>query len=131
MRESVDDGLADLQKKGGTGGLPATPACRHWCAVKAAFAADAPPPDASAQAQIAQQAAQADSAEQEAVAGLQPTPASSRSGGSATITVGQSPEEVSAILGNPSRIVDLGAKKIYSYPDMKIYFQNGRVTDVN
>jgi hypothetical protein len=35
-----------------------------------------------------------------------------------------------AILGNPGRIIDLGAKKIYVYRDMKVIFQNGAVSDV-
>jgi len=37
---------------------------------------------------------------------------------------------VTAALGNPTRIIDLGAKKIYTYPDMKIIFMNGTVASV-
>jgi hypothetical protein len=37
---------------------------------------------------------------------------------------------VTGILGQPKSVVDLGAKKIYVYPDMKITFNNGKVTDV-
>ena len=47
-----------------------------------------------------------------------------------TIALGQSREEVEAILGKPSRIVDLGAKVTYVYPDMKIIFVEGKVSDV-
>ena len=34
------------------------------------------------------------------------------------------------MLGQPKNIVDLGAKKIYVYPDLKITFNNGKVADV-
>ncbi|SDF30843.1 hypothetical protein [Terriglobus roseus] len=47
-----------------------------------------------------------------------------------TIGLGQTPEQVTAILGAPSQIIDLGAKKIYKYPDMKIIFTGGKVSDV-
>lgn len=47
-----------------------------------------------------------------------------------TVNLGQTPEEVQAILGNPDRIINLGAKQIYVYKDMKIIFQDGKVSDV-
>ena len=47
-----------------------------------------------------------------------------------TIALGQSREEVEAILGKPSRIVDLGSKVTYVYSDMKIIFVDGKVSDV-
>jgi len=34
------------------------------------------------------------------------------------------------MLGQPSKIVNLGAKQIYIYKDMKITFVKGKVTDV-
>jgi hypothetical protein len=37
---------------------------------------------------------------------------------------------VEDILGKPERIVDLGAKVIYVYKDMKVTFVDGKVTDV-
>jgi hypothetical protein len=46
------------------------------------------------------------------------------------IVAGQTVDEVKAALGNPSRIATVGTKQIYFYPDMKITFRNGRVTDV-
>jgi hypothetical protein len=33
-------------------------------------------------------------------------------------------------MGQPQQIVDLGAKKTYTYPDLKIVFVNGKVSDV-
>ena len=47
-----------------------------------------------------------------------------------TIGLGQTIDEVTGILGQPKSVVDLGAKKIYVYSDMKITFNNGKVTDV-
>ena len=131
MRQSVDDGLSDLQNKQGQGGLPAAPESATGAKTEAPFAAGAPPPDTSAGIEIAQQASQADSAEREVVASVTSAPPSQEASGSpATITIGQTIGAVTAALGNPSRIIDLGAKKIFRYPDLKIVFMNGRVTDV-
>jgi hypothetical protein len=47
-----------------------------------------------------------------------------------TIALGQTTDEVAAIMGAPQQIIDLGPKKIYKYPDMKIIFMNGKVSDV-
>jgi hypothetical protein len=52
------------------------------------------------------------------------------SNGPVTISFGQTIEEVVAILSQPEKVVDLGAKKIYVYKDMKITFTDGRVSDV-
>lgn len=46
------------------------------------------------------------------------------------ISLGQTIEEVTANLGRPDKVVDLGSKKIYVYPDLKITFQDGKVSDV-
>jgi hypothetical protein len=47
-----------------------------------------------------------------------------------TIALGQTTGEVVGILGQPQKIVNLGAKQMYFYPDMKVIFTNGKVTDV-
>jgi hypothetical protein len=131
MRESIDDGLAELQKKQGTGGLPAAPAGSAGPPVPAAFAKDAPPPDAGAASEITQQANEADAAEQEVTKEVAAAPtAASAAAGPVNISVGASIDSVTAALGNPIRIIDLGAKKIYAYKDMKIIFMNGKVSDV-
>ena len=128
MRETIDAGLGDLQKKGGQGGLPPVPPSAAAPPVKAEFAAVAPPPDPNAAAEINRQVAEADRAEQE-VAGQ--TDASGPSAAApAEITLGQTIDQVTAILGTPSSIVDLGPKKIYLYKNLKVTFNNGRVTDV-
>jgi hypothetical protein len=47
-----------------------------------------------------------------------------------TIALGQTPDQVTGVLGTPKQIVDLGSKKIYKYPDMKVVFTDGKVSDV-
>jgi hypothetical protein len=47
-----------------------------------------------------------------------------------TIAVGQTIDQVVAILGQPQKIVNLGPKVMYYYPDMKVIFVNGKVADV-
>jgi hypothetical protein len=47
-----------------------------------------------------------------------------------TIEKGQTPDQVQAALGKPDKIVNLGAKQLYIYKDMKVTFVNGKVTDV-
>lgn len=50
--------------------------------------------------------------------------------GTKTIALGQTRAQVEEILGKPERIVDLGAKVIYVYKDMKVTFVDGKVSDV-
>ena len=57
----------------------------------------------------------------------QPAPAPAQP---ASIQLGQSIDEVVAIMGQPERKVNLGSKQIYLYKDLKITFVNGKVTDV-
>ena len=47
-----------------------------------------------------------------------------------TIQLGQSIDDVTNALGKPEKIVNLGAKQIYVYKDLKITFVKGKVTDV-
>lgn len=133
MRESLDDSLATLRKQGGTGSLPAAPSSAAGQPTQAAFAAGAPPPDASAGSEIAQEAAQANAAEAEAeqnVAAPQGGNGGGGSGGETTISLGETIARVTAALGPPKTILDLGRKKTYVYPDMRIIFVRGRVADV-
>jgi hypothetical protein len=48
----------------------------------------------------------------------------------ATIQLGQTPDQVKAALGQPEKVVDLGKKQIYVYKDLKITFIDGKVSDV-
>jgi len=47
-----------------------------------------------------------------------------------TIAKGETKEQVVAILGQPTKVVNLGAKEIDIYPDMKVIFVNKKVADV-
>jgi hypothetical protein len=38
-------------------------------------------------------------------------------------------DQVQAALGAPGKIINLGAKQIYVYKDLKVTFVNGKVTD--
>jgi hypothetical protein len=67
MRETLDLGLADLQKKQGQNGIPAAPAAAAAPPVQTAFAAIAPPPDPNVAAELSAQTKEADQAEQEAL----------------------------------------------------------------
>ena len=48
----------------------------------------------------------------------------------AQIEKGQTPDQVKASWGQPEKIVNLGAKQIYVYKDLKVTFVNGKVVDV-
>jgi hypothetical protein len=134
MRETLDQGLSDLQAH--QGGLPAPPQQAMATATPAVFMTGAPPPDQNAATEINQQFQQGTQAEQEVVGSappIAPLPAATPgapAGPPPTITLGQSIDQVVGMLGQPKNIVDLGAKKIYVYPDIKITFNNGTVADV-
>ena len=144
MRETIDQGMGDLRAKSGKGGLPALPASASAAPVKAPFAAAAPAPEPNVAAEIAQQAQAADVEEKRVVAesaapassgpgpnaGPAPESAEAPSAPSVTVGLGQSVDAVTAALGQPASIVDLGTKKIYVYKDMKITFVGGKSTNI-
>jgi hypothetical protein len=59
MRETIDKGLAALQAKQGTDGLPSAPPSAQGAPDPAAYAAAAPAPDPNAATEIQQQNVQA------------------------------------------------------------------------
>jgi len=138
MRETLDLGLADLQKKQGQSGIPPAPAAAAAPPVQTAFAAIAPPPDPNVATELSAQTKEADQAEQEALqatpggpsAGPNPEPVAPAAAPAAKtpLTVGQTPEEVIAILGQPVNIVDMGTKKIYVFKDLKVTFTAGKAS---
>jgi len=135
MRETIDAGLQELQKKQGQGGLPAAPAAAKAAPVESQMAAIAPPPppESEVAAEINQQSQAADQAEKEAStdAGSGPGPnAAAPAAEPVSVDVGQTIDQVTAALGTPLKVVNLGAKKIYVYKDMKVTFLNGKVSDV-
>jgi len=47
-----------------------------------------------------------------------------------TIQLGQTTDDVAGLLGQPTKIVNLGMKQIYVYKDLKVTFIRGKVVDV-
>lgn len=60
----------------------------------------------------------------------QPAPAPAAPAEPATIAKGQTTDQVQSSLGKPDKIVNLGAKQIWVYKDLKVTFMNGKVSDV-
>src|ERR1019366_9527721 len=144
MRETIDQGLQDLKAKQGKGGLPAAPPSADSQPSSALYASAAPPPETNAAKDI-QQAQEADRAEKEVTVEVMkdnngtpvesataaaPAPVPQPAASTATVALGQSPDEVKSALGAPARIANLGPKVIYYYNGMKVTFKDGRVSDV-
>ena len=129
MRETLDQGLADLQSRQGQGGIPAEPVAAQRAPVVAPYAAAAPPPDPNIASEVSQQAQSAAQAESDVLDQAQAAPAAT--GASPTsVTLGMTIEQVVGILGQPQVVGDLGSKKTYFYGNMKVIFTDGKVTDV-
>jgi outer membrane protein assembly factor BamE (lipoprotein component of BamABCDE complex) len=110
MRETLDLGLAELQKQQGQNGIPVAPAAAAAPPVQTAYSASAPPPDPNVAGLLSAQTKEAD------------------------LTVGQTPDEVIAILGQPVYISNMGAQKIYLFntvwrtKGLEVTFTNGKVS---
>ncbi len=127
MRETVERGLGDLQAHGGRSGLPAPPP-NSAGTTDTQLAAQVHPDDNAAR-ELTQAEQEADQAEQNVV-DQSSIVAGQAGSGPATISLGQRVDEVVAIQGQPQKIVNLGSKQIYVYPDLKITFIDGQVADV-
>jgi hypothetical protein len=133
MRETIDQGLQDLQAKQGKGGLPAAPPSAQAPPTATEFAAIAPPPTPQDAADLQQQSQQADQAEQDVqseAAQDSGSPVSAAPAAPASVEMGQTLDQVQAAMGAPSRVANLGSKVIYYYNGMKVVFQDGKVADV-
>ena len=49
----------------------------------------------------------------------------------AQVTKGQTMEQVTAILGQPTSIADLHTKIVYFYPNLRVFFVDGKVSEVH
>jgi hypothetical protein len=67
MRETLDQGLQELQTKQGQGGLPTAPQSAASQPVTAAIAENAPRTDPSGAQELTQQAKESDASEQEVI----------------------------------------------------------------
>jgi hypothetical protein len=138
MRETIDQGLGEMQTKQGQGGLPAMPATYLAQPRQANFVSSAPPPEQNIADELSRQAREANQAEQEVVsqalgtvaAAVTPAPAPVQQQAPVNISLGQSTAEVVGALGQPQKSYNAGPKTIYVYKDLKITFINGRVADV-
>ncbi|MGD0901296.1 MAG: hypothetical protein ABR924_00015 [Terracidiphilus sp.] len=137
MRETIDQGLQDLQSKQGTGGLPSAPPSAQGDAAPAAYAAAAPPPEANVAADIQGADQQAGQAEKDVTAeaaqdnsGAASAAPAAAPAAPASVSLGQTQDEVEAEMGQPTSKALLGSKVIYNYNGMKVIFKNGKVSDV-
>jgi hypothetical protein len=92
------------QQQGAAAAPPAGPAPLPAPAAAPAKSAEAPPPP---------------------IAPPPPPPADPK-----TISLGQTVDQVTSNFGQPTKVMKLGAKQIYVYPDMKVTFVGGKVTDI-
>lgn len=130
MRETISQGLEELRSRAGKNGVPRLPKDAGG-PKPASFVAGAPPPDPQVAAELTQQVEAADRIDQEATKeAAQARDVTGETVEPITITLGQTIEEVVALMGNPKQIVKLGNKEIYVYADMKITFVGGKVGNV-
>ena len=135
LRETIDQGLGELQS-GRAAGLPPMPAPAAATPVAARFAADAPKPEPNAGAEIAQQVQAADAAERDAAAAGPPQPpppvVGQNSAAPPTIDLmGKSMDEVRALYGPPLTTFESPTKTVYVYQNVKVTFNNGKVTNID
>jgi hypothetical protein len=121
LRENIDQGLAELKTKQGTGGLPAAPPSVQAAATTTTpeYAAIAPPPSPQDEADIQAQTAEADKAETEVSAAAQnnaaqletpplpkpnPAPAPAPTPAPNAIEIGLTVDDVKSVLGLQARI---------------------------
>ena len=129
MQETIDQGMQELQAKAGQGGLPAAPPSAKAPPAETAFAQNAPPPDPTGAADINQQLTDADAAVSDATTQARQQ-GMDVAAAPVTVAAGETFDQVQAALGQPTQIIDVGAKKVYIYSNMKITFRNGKVSDV-
>ena len=106
---------------------------RYYTQLKFPFPKNVPPPADSVMQTIAEVIAVDAPAQEAPAADAAPAPtppADQPAAAPKTIGVGQTIDQVLGILGQPPKIVNLGAKQIYYYPDMKVIFIGGKVADV-
>jgi hypothetical protein len=133
LRETIDQGLEELQKKQGTGGLPAAPPSAKAPPVEALVAQGAPPPDPNGEKELEAQAQLSNTVEKDVTAEASVSSAPAPSGATTqtiSLDIGQSVDQVKAAVGEPTKVVNMGPKSIYFYADMKVTLVNGKVTKI-
>jgi hypothetical protein len=139
MRESIDQGLGELQVDAGKNGLPALPQLARAQPTDAPFAPLAPPPDPNAAAEITQQVREADNGEREAAgqgntqtSAVQGPVAPRQAGPTQPVKRGDTFDQVEAVYGRPTSSLVLGSSTVYSYDDrsLRFVFRDGKVIDI-
>jgi hypothetical protein len=133
MRETIDQGLQELQSKQGTGGLPPAPPSAQTPPVQTEYAAIAPPPDPQDAAALQQQSQQADQAEKEVTTEASQdsaAPVSAAPSAAPSVEAGQTPDRVRVAMLAPVRVAGLDPKTTYYNGGMKVVFMDGNVTEV-
>jgi len=120
MRANIDRGLGDLQARQGQDGLPALPP-RSLGTSDADYASGVQP-DLDAARELSRTVDEADQSSRE-VLSQSPAP-------DPVVTLGMTEAEVRAVLGRPSQVADAGSRRIEVYPNFKVVYTNGRVTDI-
>jgi len=126
LQASVDQGLAKLQADQGRDGIPSLP--KGVAGVVKASYTDDLQPDANAQSELSLAVGEANRSERAII--NEGGQFQAEVGAPATVTLGMTVAQVEAALGQPKSAVDLGAKKILVFKDLKVTFLNGRVSDV-
>ncbi len=149
LLSNIDKAMAEMKDHPGQGGLPAPPAEAIQGIKEAPYAAAAPTADPNGAAELDQTARQGTETEQQVAAeatapddsnatapppigGVASVPTSPPSGPSAPIVIalGQTEAQVIAGKGQPTNKVAFPNKTVFIYPDMKITFVGGKVSDV-
>jgi hypothetical protein len=136
MRASIDQGMNEMQNRQGQGGLPPIdPSLRTQ--TPSPIAAEVPPPDPTVAAQLQQQAQDAGRQEEQALGGAPNTnmepvaaPMSGPAPSGGSIQLGQTTDQVIAIMGKPNSVAPGNGTKTYVYQDLRVTFTNGVVTDI-
>jgi len=129
MRETLDQGLGELQARQGQGGLPPIDASLRN-STPAPYAAELPAPEANVGDDLMQEAQLEVRQEQDVLGQAGQIANPPTYGTPPTLQLGQTISQVVALMGAPARKAEVGQKTIYFYKDMKIVFVDGKVSDV-
>lgn len=134
LRENLDQGMQELQANQGRKGLPAAPSSALSAPLQTAFSQAAPPAESDGAGEVNRQLTAADLVDADAAhdspVGMDAGVAAATPSATISIGVGQTVDQVTAAMGQPKTIVNLGPKKIYKYSDLSVVFVNGKVADV-
>jgi hypothetical protein len=136
VRATIDSGLAAMQKDSN---LPKPPSSVPTAAVQAEFASAAPPADPNEAAELQRLNQEASQTEQTVLkeasyndpgvpSGSNPPPA--QGSPSTELQPGMTTDDVIRIMGAPTGNTKFGGKQIMTYPNVKLTFTNGKLTDI-